>query len=205
MREGLDKWSPSAWQAIWFAAGGALVFIGQEFSVPAAADVGIVVLGTLMIAVGIDIIIKKLGVFRGEGWVQGNVVDVYRALAEVLWAGVFIIGGLAAAAVVLVKWLVPSTPDTFWTDVLGSSTAVGAFLGIVGLMILLDGLIRAIVGSGRVDPRRFGGLPHAFDRMVGAMTFLVGLGMAVLGLVLLVRPGLVTTVLEQLRNQLGGS
>jgi hypothetical protein len=187
-----------------FALGGGLVYVGQEWGVAYATDIGIVVLGILMVAAGLDIIIKKLGVFRIEGWSQAHAADTYRGILEVLWGVIFIGIGLVMAAVVPMNRLAPGNAGTFWSDLLMSSTGIGVILSAVGLMSLLSGLIRALAGSGRVDPRRLGGVPYAMDRLAGAATSLFGLLLAAIGLALLVAPGAAGAALEPLKNLLAG-
>ena len=152
----------------------------------------------LLAAVGIDIGLKRLAAFREAGW--ANVVDTYRGLLELLWGAIFICLGLLIVTVVTMTWLVPGGVGNFWSDMLLSSTGIGAVASVVGLMLMLNGLIRALAGSGRVNPKLVGGLAGVLDRLAGAVTLGAGAALSVIGMLLLIAPGWVTAGLERLSN-----
>jgi hypothetical protein len=183
----LGKWNPSTAHLILFAVGGGLVYLGEDWGVPGATQVGIGVLGVLAAVIGMDIVIKRLGIFRVDGW--SNLVDAYRGVLELLWGLVFICLGLLILAVVAVPWFAPGGVGDFWSGTLLSSTGVGVLLSVVGLMTVLNGLIRALAGSGRVNARRLGGLAGVVDRSGGVLTLVFGAVLSMIGLVLLVAPG----------------
>jgi hypothetical protein len=193
----IGRWSPSTFHLILFALGGGLVYLGQEWGIPYATDIGIVVLGFLAAAAGIDLIIKRLRMFRTEGW--ANVVDTYRGVLELLWGVIFICLGLLIIGVIVVVWLVPGTEGEFWSDMLLSNTGMGVVLSVVGLMLMLNGLIRALAGSGRVHPGRLGGVPFLLDRLGGAGMLILGLGASAVGIVLVAAPGMLAMLLDRLK------
>ena len=200
----IGEWKPSTLHLILFAVGGGLVYLGQEWAVPWASDIGIGTLGVLMIAAGTDVIIKKLGVFRVEGWTRAEVVETYRGLAEMLWGFVFLGIGLVMIGVVVMDWLAPASAGDFWADLLTSPTGIGVILTAAGALMLINGLIRALAGSGRADPRRLGGLPFMLDRLAGAAVVLIGTGTSVVGLLLLTEPGVVTGALDATKGLVSG-
>jgi hypothetical protein len=200
----IGEWKPSTLHLILFAVGGGLVYLGQEWAVPWASDFGIGTLGVLMIAAGTDVIIKKMGVFRIEGWTRVEVVETYRGLAEMLWGFVFLCIGLVMLSVVVMGWLAPASAGAFWADLLSSPTGIGVILTAAGALMLINGLIRALAGSGRADPRRLGGVPYALDRVVGAAASLLGVLVSAIGLVLLTAPGVVTGALDAMKGLVSG-
>ena len=194
----MNNWKPSAFQLILFAIGGGLLYLGEDWGIRGATEVGIAFLGVLLAAVGIDIGLKRLAAFREAGW--ANVVDTYRGLLELLWGAIFICLGILIVTVVTMTWLVPGGVGNFWSDMLLSSTGIGAVVSVVGLMLMLNGLIRALSGSGRVNPKLVGGLAGVLDRLAGAVTLGVGAALSVIGMLLLIAPEWVTAGLERLSN-----
>ena len=67
-------------------------------------------------------------------------------------------------------------------------------------MLMLNGLIRALAGSGRVNPNHVGGLAGVLDRLAGAVTLGAGGAISVIGMLLLIAPGWITAGLERLSN-----
>jgi hypothetical protein len=193
------KWSPSLFHLILFAVGGGLVYLGQEWAVPGATEIGTACIGLLMIVGGIDIILKRIAVLRAEGWVQAGIVDTYSGLAEILWGIVFFWLGALVIAVVLRMWLQPAGAGDFWKSLLDTPTATGVILATIGLMTVLNGLIRALAGSGTVNPKRWGGAALLLDRLAGALVFLFGMGLSAAAVMLLVAPVFVSTTLERIK------
>jgi hypothetical protein len=146
MRGIIGTWSPSTLHLILFAVGGGLVYVGQEWGVPYATDAGLVVLGVLMVAAGLDLIIKKLGVFRIDDWTPSKVVETYSGISEMLWGLLFIGIGLAVIAVLLQQWLFQGSTETIWTEVLGSTLVIGVALAFAGLLLSLNGLVHLLSG-----------------------------------------------------------
>ena len=196
MGAALSSWKPSLFQLILFAIGGGLLYLGEDWAVPGATEVGIAFLGVLLVAVGIDIGLRRLAVFRADGW--ANVVETYRGALELLWGAIFICLGVLIVAAVAMTRLVPGGAGTFWSDLLLSTTGIGVVFSVVGLMLMLNGLIRALAGSGRVNPARGRGLARALDRFAGAVTLGAGAALSTIGLLLLAAPGVITASVERL-------
>lgn len=184
---------------ILFAVGGGLVYLGQEWAVPGATEIGTACIGLLMIVGGIDIILQRVAVLRAEGWVQAGIVDTYSGMAEILWGIVFSCLGALVLAAVLRTWLQPAGAGDFLKNLLDTPTATGAILATIGLMTVLNGLIRALAGSGTVSPKRWGGAALLLDRLAGVLVLLVGMGLSAAALMLLVAPGFVSATLERIK------
>jgi hypothetical protein len=181
-----ENWKPSVFQLVVFAIGGVLVYMGEDWGVPGATDIGIAFLGVLFVTAGADLQLKRVRIFKTDGW--ANVVETYRGVLELLWGLIFIAIGLLMIAAVAVTRFAPGGVRDFWSDALLSNTGIGVVLSVAGLMAMLNGVIRALAGSGRVNPRRVGGLAGVVDRSAGAMSLAFGAVVAAIGLVLLVAP-----------------
>ena len=197
-------WKPSTLYLIWFAVGVVLIYLGEEYALARAAESGAALLGLWLVAVGVAMILKKLGVFRVDGWASAHVVDTYRALADLLWGFVFIGAGFALAASMVMDLAEPGSAGVFWSGILGSSSAVGVILSGGGLIVAVNGLIRTLAGSGRADPRQLGGLSFLLDRLAGAATLLLGTALSAVGLMLLMAPSFVTALLGKLASLITG-
>ena len=81
----LDNWNPSAFHFILFVVGGALLYLGEEWGLAWAAPIGMGCVGLFLVAMGVDVIAKLLGLFHINGWTRAKVVDTYRGLGELLW------------------------------------------------------------------------------------------------------------------------
>jgi hypothetical protein len=80
----VGDWKPSTLHLILFAVGGGLLYLGEDWGIPGATEIGVTILGVLMVAAGLDIIIKRLGIFRIEAGRGGDGGDLPR-LSELLW------------------------------------------------------------------------------------------------------------------------
>ncbi len=188
----------STFQRILFFMAAGLVLVGEQFSISLLSNLGLVCAGVLVVLLGVEQITSKLGVYRIGGWSYTQAVETYRGLAAQLWGLIFVGLGAAMVLVPVVKWVAPSQADSIWNSLLGSTTGTGLALGGIGLMTALHGLIRVLAGSAGVDVGRLTGLSDLFDRLVGAMTFLVGSAMALVGITLLVAPGIVSGFIQAL-------
>jgi hypothetical protein len=200
----LSKWRSSTLQLILFVVGAGLLYLGEEWHIPIATPIGMACIALFLVVAGIDMCLQRLYVFRIDGWTRAKVVDTYRGLGELLWGLLFVFAGLVLTAIVLVNGLWPGLSDTFWGNLLSTPGGLGTILGIIGLMMLLSGLVRALAGSGSVDPQKLGGLPYIFDRLAGGGTFLLGAAISGVGLLLLVAPGVVTGAIEGLKHLVVG-
>ena len=106
-----------------------------------------------------DVILKRLAVLRVDGW--ANVVDSFRGALTILWGVIFVLGGMLMAAVVLMDVLVPGGAGARWRDWLLGSTGKGVLLSLAGMLLMLNGLIRALAGSAVATLARMGALSRA--------------------------------------------
>jgi hypothetical protein len=196
----LVNWNPSVFHFILFALGGGFLYLGEEWGIGWAGPIGMGCMGLFLVAMGVDVIVKRLGIFHIDGWTQAKVVDTYRGLGELLWGFLFVLLGLVVAGIVLMNWFWPAASGTIWSALLNTAPGLGSILALAGLMMLLSGLVRALAGTGRVDPARLSGLPYALDRLVGAGTFLVGALIAASGLLLLIAPDVAAAGLDRVTS-----
>jgi hypothetical protein len=170
-----------------------LAFLGDQFSVQVLMDLAMVCFGALIVAIGMEEIIGRLDMYRGGASNLGQMAGLYQGLAAQLWGLVFILIGLGLVGMILTKWLAPGAASK-WSDVIGSRSGIALMLGLMGLMVTLNGLIHMLVGEGPAKPGMLSTLSNVLSRLGGTATFLFGLGMSGVALVLLVAPGFVDAV-----------
>jgi hypothetical protein len=187
-------------QVVLFIAAAVLVFVAEQFNVPAAGDWGMVFFGALIVTVGVGMFASRLGVFQIDGWTEAKVVETYRGIIELIWASLCILLGLGLSAGMLLKQLLPGFDLSHWGNVLGSTTGIGLMAAIVGLLTLLNGLVRALAGSRGIDPQKLGGMPYFLDRLAGAGVLLLGGIISGVAILLLIAPEIVTSALDGLKN-----
>jgi len=173
-----------------------LAFLGDQFSVQVLMNLAILCFGALIVAIGLEEIVGRLGMYRSGVSNVGQMAELYRGLAAQLWGLVFILIGLVLMGTILTKWIAPASAAK-WSDVIGSRTGVALMLALMGLMVTLNGLIHMLAGGGQAKPGMFSTLSNLLSRLGGTATFLFGLGVSGVALVLLFAPGFVNSVVAQ--------
>ena len=191
-------------EGVLFLAAAALALIGDQFANPILLDLALLPAGVLVILIGGGQIVSRLGIYRAGVTNYAQVVELYRGIMDQLWGVIFVGAGLAMVLVTAIKWLVPRQADSFWSNLVTAPVALGLILGIVGLMTALHGVIRVLAGSSGSDVGRIRGVSDVLDRLMGAATLLLGLGMGFVGITLLVAPGMWKTILDQLASMILG-
>ncbi|MFN2121548.1 MAG: hypothetical protein ACK2T0_14265 [Anaerolineales bacterium] len=191
-------------ELIWFFAAAVLVVVGDQFAIPMAFRLGLMCAGVLVTLYGAGQVISRLSVYRLGLASIAQAVQLYRGVLAQVW-GLIVMGiGAALVLVPLMQWLAPSQANAIGRALQNSPAALGLVLGVIGLMTALHGLIRALAGSSGSEVGRIAGFRDAVDRLMGAGTFLLGLGIAFVGVTLVVAPGMWKTIFDQLASMIVG-
>ena len=191
-------------ELILFFAAAVLVVVGDQFAIPMAFRLGLMCAGVLVTLYGAGQVISRLGVYRLGLASIAQAVQLYRGVLAQVW-GLIVMGiGAALVLVPLMQWLAPSQANAIGRALQNSPAALGLVLGVIGLMTALHGLIRALAGSSGSEVGRIAGFRDAVDRLMGAATFLLGLGIAFVGVTLVVAPGMWKTIFDQLASMIVG-
>jgi hypothetical protein len=194
----------SRFELILFFAAAVLVVVGDQFAIPMAFSLGLMCAGVLVILYGAGQVLSRLGAYRVGLSSIAQAVQLYRGVLAQLW-GLIIMGvGAALVFVPLMQWLAPSQANAIGRALQNSPAVLGLVLGVIGLMTALHGLIRALAGSSGTEVGRIAGFRDAVDRLMGAATFLLGLGIAFVGVTLVVAPGMWKTIFDQLASMIVG-
>jgi hypothetical protein len=200
----LGKGPLAVFERVLFFAAAALALAGDQLSMQVLLDVALLPAGVLVILLGGEQILGRLGLYRSGVSNYAQVVELYRGIMDQLWGLIITVVGAAMILKTLVRWLAPARADSFWSNVLNSPGAVGVILGVIGLMTALHGLIRVLAGSSGSAVGRIAGLSDAMHRLLGAAIFLLGLGMGFVGITLLVAPGMWSALFDQLGAMIVG-
>jgi len=191
-------------ELILFFAAAVLVVVGDQFAIPMAFRLGLMCAGVLVTLYGAGQVISRLSVYRLGLASIAQAVQLYRGVLAQVW-GLIVMGiGAALVLVPLMQWLAPSQANAIGRALQNSPAALGLVLGVIGLMTALHGLIRALAGSSGSEVGRIAGFRDAVDRLMGAATFLLGLGIAFVGVTLVVAPGMWKTIFDQLASMIVG-
>jgi hypothetical protein len=180
--------------------GGALAFAGDRLSLPVLTNLALLCIGLLMVLVGGELIVTKRAVFAlgGLAYTQGK--EVFEGLAAQLWGVLFLGLGMLVILFTLARWFAPYVLKSYWSTLQGTPAGVGLALFGLGVMAVLYGAIRLLAGSAGLDLGALTGLSNFLDRMAGAVVLLIGLGLVLVGLLLIVAPGIVFALIEQLKT-----
>jgi hypothetical protein len=176
---------------------------GQELSIAFLMNLAMVCFGLLLILLGLEEIITRLSAYQIEGWGSSQAVETYEALAAQLWGLIFAALGVMIIVVPLTNWIAPASGPGMWTDLLNGKSAAGLVLGTVGAMATLNGLI-SILGGGSTGAGtgRLATLSSLLNRLGGTVTFVFGLGMSAVALILLMAPDVVEAIVRRLASMI---
>lgn len=190
---------PSVYRTL-LLLGGALAFAGDRLSLPLLTNLALLCVGLLMVLVGGELIVTKRAVFALGGWTYTQGKEVFEGLAAQLWGVLFLGLGILMILFTLAKWIAPSTTKSYWSTLQSTPAGLGLILMGFGAMAVLYGGIRLLAGSAGLDLGLLTGLSNFLDRMAGAVVLLIGLGLALVGFLLIVAPGIVFAIIEQLKT-----
>jgi hypothetical protein len=192
------RWSLSSVYRLLLLTAGGLGFAGERLSLPFLTNLALLSAALLMVMVGGELIITKRAEFALGGWAYIQGKETFKGVAAQLWGVLFLGMGLLAGLATLAKWFFPAETDFLWSRLQG--TPAGAGLAITGLGVAagLYGTIRLLAGGAGVDLGRMTKLSNVMDRIGGAVIFLLGIGLAALGLLLIIAPSLVFGLAKQL-------
>jgi hypothetical protein len=202
MKRILGKGPLAVFERVLLFAAGCLALIGDQLSIRVLLDLALLPAGVLVILVGGEQIVSRLGIYRVGVSNYAQVVELYRGIMDQLWGVLFLGAGVVMVLVTAIKWLAPTQADSFWSNLAAAPFALGLILGIVGLMTALHGVIRILAGSSGSDVGRITGISDVLDRLLGGATFLLGLGMGFVGITLLVAPGIWKSIFDQLASMI---
>jgi hypothetical protein len=204
MKRILGKGPLAVFERVLFFAAAGLGLVGGQFAVPVLLDLAFLPAGVLVILFGGEQVIGRLGIYRAGVSGYAQVVELYRGIMDQLWGLIFTAIGAAMILVTLIQWLAPAQATSVADRLQNSPGVLGLILGFIGLMTALHGVIRVLAGSSGADLGRITSISDVLDRLLGAGTLLVGLGMGFVGVTLLVAPGMWKTIFDQLASMIVG-
>jgi hypothetical protein len=185
--------------------GGGLGFLGEKFSISILTNLALVCISLLFILVGFELILTKKAEFALGGWayIQGR--ETFQGLAAQLWGIMFLGIGLLAMLVTIAQWILPAQMNSLLDNLQRSSAGAGLALTGLGLIAILYGTIRLLAGGAGLDLGRLTGLSNFMDRLGGCLVLLIGLPLALFGLLLIIAPNVVSALLEQIKILIFGN
>lgn len=164
-----------------------------QLNTPVVSSLGVFAIGTFILVAGIMTIrSKKIG-FELKRPNFGP-TEVYRGLAAQLYGILFIAFALLLYAMIGVIWLYPGGIEAFLNFFFGQPWAWGLLLACVGIVAVVNGIIRLMAGSAGY----YQGLADKVVRISGVLPLLFGLLLGLIGLLLIFVPDLVVGLFKQL-------
>lgn len=190
-----------------FLLGGALILLGNQLKHNALINIGLIGLGLTAVIGGIEMIITERAEFRTGNWwttAQGQVTRVERfyGLPARLWGIGFIISGMLIVAVTLAAWLSTGNVETFLTQFLSTPARWGALILITGILVSTHSLIRILAGSAMHSRGLYFVLHDFWERVLGVLYAVIGLGLVVLGVIVIIAPDSLPTLIHYLFDAL---
>ena len=185
-----------------FLASVACLFLGQRSGNHSLVGLGLFCLGPVLILFGMNTFTTRWLGFKPGRFPSGqyeqhkNEYERYTGLSAQLWGVYFILIGLLLMAFGVGYAVYPGGPQKLWSQLLGTHLGVGLVLGLIGLLVALDGFIRVLAGSAG----RNVGLPtnvgNCLDRFVGGIVFLIGMALIGAAAVVTFIPGLIDSIFQ---------
>jgi hypothetical protein len=179
-----------------FLAALACLYIGQKTTNNQLIGLGLFCLGPILLIFGGHTITTRwLGFWpkkyrSGEFEIYRNQYERYTGLSAQLWGVYFILIGLLVMAFGVGYAVYPGGPEKLWAALLGTHWGVGIVLGLIGLLVALDGFIRVLAGSAGRNIGLPTGVGNCLDRFVGGVVFLLGMALIGIAAVVTFIPGL---------------
>jgi hypothetical protein len=163
-----------------------LMYAGVQLKLSTLVDVGSASIGAFALVAGIQAIrTKRLGFETRQR--NFGPISMYTGLAAQLLGVVLAAFALAVFGLSGATLFYPGGAEAFWADFLGQAWGWGLILLGVGLALVILGVVRLMAGSAGY----YRGMPDLVERVSGIIPLLIGFGMAFLGFLLIVVPGLV--------------
>jgi hypothetical protein len=172
-----------------------LIYAGVRLSWPILTDLGGFSIGAFALVAGFEAIrTKRLGFETRQR--NFGPRELYTGLAAQLWGVLFIAFAILVFILVGVAWLYPGGAGAFWAAFLGRPWGWGIVLLGIGLTLVINGVIRFLAGSAGY----YKGLADLVERTSGVIPLFLGSGLALVGLLLILAPGPLTSLARLAAN-----
>lgn len=175
-------------------AGG--IYLDQPRLYPLAA----VAFGLFGVIGGIKAIAGGQLVMGRQNIVNPDKVERYAGITARMIGVVLLVGGLGIVVIGAIYLASPDGAASLEDSVLRSPRALGAILGVAGLLVTLMGMVRAKAGSGTRN-EAYGSTVEAEIKGGGMITTVVGIAMIALALSMIIAPGAFQGFLDDLSNK----
>jgi hypothetical protein len=160
----------------------AVALIGNFLSIAFVMHAGFFCICLAIIALGIEMLVTGRAVFSTWPGLSWGHYERFSGLTARLWGVLFLIfGGFLGLATLI-------GTEAFWSSLLATPRGFGILMLGVGASVMMYGVIRIIAGTALGDSGLGAMVSNFLERFWGGLVLLIGLGFALLGLVLIVSP-----------------
>jgi hypothetical protein len=180
-----------------FLVGAAAALIGNFLSISIVTKAGFLCICLAIIALGIEMLVTGRAIFStwaGQSW--GH-YERYSELPARLWGLLFLVFGAFLGLLTLSDVILPSGAEGIWAKFMDSPRGFGILLLGIGAIAVMYGIIRIIAGTALSGTGAGAMVSNFLERIWGGFVLLIGLGLALLGLVLIVAPDILLTPIHQ--------
>jgi len=166
-----------------------LMFIGVQFSLPSFTYLSVTFIGLTALLAGIQVIVTKEAFFlpHGEQALRQR-SELYSGLAAQLWGVIFLLFGLGFVLGGATALFIPQQAQATVDRLFETAAGWGILLLVIGLFVALYGLTRLLAGVAAVGSRTRLRFHDVGYRLLGGFLLLLGMGLAIIGILLLISP-----------------
>ncbi len=179
-----------------FLGGVAIALLGSFLSISIVMKAGFICICLAIIALGIEMLMTGRAVFStwsGQSW--GH-YERFSGLTARLWGILFLIFGGFLGGVTVAGAIFPSGAEAVWATFMNTPRGFGLVLLSVGAIATTYGVIRIIAGTALPGSGLGASVSSFLARIWGGSVLLIGLVLASLGLVLIVSPDILLTLIN---------
>lgn len=170
-----------------FVLGGAILYLGDRFSIPDALSLGLLCFGLLTMLMGIQMIGNSPAVF-GDSSVRLS--DRFNGLAAKLNGLLILVISALLLISALAGFFMPGGIEGFWSNLTNTMTGWGVLLALGGAAGFIYGITR-ILPVAAMPKKTFKTVLGEFENIFAGLFFLfVGVILAVIGGFMVIAPGL---------------
>lgn len=180
-----------------FLAGVALALIGNWLSIATLMKLGFVGISLAIIALGIEMLATGRAVFSAWSGLSWGHFENYSGWPARLWGILFLAFGGFLGVLTVVGLISPGGAEAVWASFLDTPRGFGVLLLGPGAIAIVYGVIRLIAGTALPGRGLRAMASNSLERIWGGVVLLLGLGLAGVGLSLIVAPETLLTPINQ--------
>lgn len=180
-----------------FLGGVAIALIGNFLSISIVMKAGFICICLAIIALGIEMLVTGRAIFSTWPGLSWGHYERFSGLPARLWGILFLVFGGFLGVFTAADAIFPGGAEAVWSKFMDTPRGVGIFSLGAGAIAIMYGVIRVIAGSALAGSGLGATVSNFLERTWGGFVLLIGLGFALLGLVLVIAPDILLAPINQ--------